>query len=360
MGWLFFCSLYSMLPCLPESVQPASWTCPIQKLMSSGSEPSGPSGFDREKCARHHQVLHFSPWHGGRHLQGMSISFYFLLHRAHHSWLQPWLNPTTRWQSLTIYTSWLQQSGTCSLFCRIQGDRKALGFGQQKFNLHQLGKEFEPKARRPTSGSADLCLITRTPLATVAAHLQVKSHANKQASKQTRVAFIQSSSYCTRVRVGCFFFCRHAGSRLRRVQCRGVELWGASRLFTSEIQTKISLKYQTITSRHQTDPLKVFLSVFVCALTSWIEVWHKYLKRPLFILVCHFLILCCVSDTPTSRPCEECQRVLNAWNTHARTHPRTHTLIHKVGSVIVLNFGIVCHFFLNDIFEWSVSLQSLF
>lgn len=114
-----------------------------------------------------------------------SISFYFLLHRAHHSCLQPWLNPTTRWQSLTIYTSWLQHSGTCSLFCRIQGDRKALGFGQQKFNLHQLGKEFEPKARRPTSGSADLCLITRTPLATVAAHLQVKSHANKQASKQT-------------------------------------------------------------------------------------------------------------------------------------------------------------------------------
>ncbi|KAG7283130.1 hypothetical protein CRUP_033076, partial [Coryphaenoides rupestris] len=52
------------------------------------------------------------------------------------------------------------------------GDRKALGFGQQKFNLHQVGKEFEPKAKRPTSGSADLCLITRTPLTTVAAHLQ--------------------------------------------------------------------------------------------------------------------------------------------------------------------------------------------
>lgn len=212
-AWVVFSSPL-FIPCLPESVQPASWTCPVQKLMSSGSEPSGPSGFDCEKCARHHQVLHFSPWHGGRHLQGVStafpppplfflyasISFYFLLHPAHHSFLQPWLNPTTRWQSLTIYTSWLQHSGTCSLFCRIQGDRKALGFGQQKFNLHQLGKEFEPKARRPTSGSADLCLITRTPLATVAAHLQVKSHANKQASKQTRVAFIQSSSYCILVR----------------------------------------------------------------------------------------------------------------------------------------------------------------
>ncbi|XP_018531225.1 glyoxalase domain-containing protein 5 [Lates calcarifer] len=55
----------------------------------------------------------------------------------------------------------------------FKGNRKALGFGQQKFNLHQLGHEFEPKAKHPTSGSADLCLITRTPLATVAAHLKV-------------------------------------------------------------------------------------------------------------------------------------------------------------------------------------------
>ncbi|KAM9795678.1 glyoxalase domain-containing protein 5 [Neosynchiropus ocellatus] len=55
----------------------------------------------------------------------------------------------------------------------FKGDRKALGFGVQKFNLHQLGKEFEPKAKHPTSGSMDLCLITTTPLAEVAAHLLV-------------------------------------------------------------------------------------------------------------------------------------------------------------------------------------------
>ncbi|XP_070769793.1 glyoxalase domain-containing protein 5 [Enoplosus armatus] len=55
----------------------------------------------------------------------------------------------------------------------FKGNRKALGFGQQKFNLHQLDQEFEPKAKYPTSGSADLCLITKTPLATVAAHLKV-------------------------------------------------------------------------------------------------------------------------------------------------------------------------------------------
>lgn len=53
----------------------------------------------------------------------------------------------------------------------FKGNRKALGFGTQKFNLHQLGKEFEPKAKHPTSGSADLCLITKTPLIVVAAHL---------------------------------------------------------------------------------------------------------------------------------------------------------------------------------------------
>ncbi|XP_034036825.1 glyoxalase domain-containing protein 5 [Thalassophryne amazonica] len=54
----------------------------------------------------------------------------------------------------------------------FKGNRKALAFGQQKINLHQLGQEFEPKAKLPTSGSADLCLITRTPLSTVAAHLK--------------------------------------------------------------------------------------------------------------------------------------------------------------------------------------------
>jgi len=53
------------------------------------------------------------------------------------------------------------------------GDRRyALHFGQQKINLHQAGQEFEPKATYPTPGSADLCLITTTPLTEVRAHLQ--------------------------------------------------------------------------------------------------------------------------------------------------------------------------------------------
>ncbi|KAM9310209.1 glyoxalase domain-containing protein 5 isoform 2-T2 [Pholidichthys leucotaenia] len=54
----------------------------------------------------------------------------------------------------------------------FKGNRKALSFGHQKINLHQLGQEFEPKAKHPTPGSADLCLITKTPLSTVAVHLK--------------------------------------------------------------------------------------------------------------------------------------------------------------------------------------------
>jgi len=42
--------------------------------------------------------------------------------------------------------------------------RTALAFGQSKINLHQAGHEFEPKAHRPTPGSADLCLITTDSL----------------------------------------------------------------------------------------------------------------------------------------------------------------------------------------------------
>jgi len=49
--------------------------------------------------------------------------------------------------------------------------RQALCFGRQKINLHQAGKEFEPKAGRPTPGSADLCFVAATPLDQVIARL---------------------------------------------------------------------------------------------------------------------------------------------------------------------------------------------
>ena len=49
--------------------------------------------------------------------------------------------------------------------------RIALTFGQQKINLHQIGKEFEPKARNVKSGSADLCFIIGTPVEQAINHL---------------------------------------------------------------------------------------------------------------------------------------------------------------------------------------------
>jgi len=52
------------------------------------------------------------------------------------------------------------------------GGRRGLAFGRQKFNLHQAGQEFEPKALKPAPGAIDLCLITNTPLDDVAAHLK--------------------------------------------------------------------------------------------------------------------------------------------------------------------------------------------
>ncbi len=50
--------------------------------------------------------------------------------------------------------------------------RQALRFGNQKINLHSAGREFEPKASQPAPGSADLCFITRVPMADIVAHLQ--------------------------------------------------------------------------------------------------------------------------------------------------------------------------------------------
>jgi catechol 2,3-dioxygenase-like lactoylglutathione lyase family enzyme len=42
--------------------------------------------------------------------------------------------------------------------------RRALRFGPQKINLHQAGREFEPKAAQPVPGSADLCFIAGATL----------------------------------------------------------------------------------------------------------------------------------------------------------------------------------------------------
>ncbi|WP_308004667.1 VOC family protein [uncultured Chryseobacterium sp.] len=54
-------------------------------------------------------------------------------------------------------------------------NRKALTFGNQKINLHQKGKEFEPKAEHPTCGSADLCFISETDIHEVLKELKEKN-----------------------------------------------------------------------------------------------------------------------------------------------------------------------------------------
>ncbi len=52
------------------------------------------------------------------------------------------------------------------------GGRVALSCGTQKINLHQSGKEFEPKAQRVMPGSADLCFIADTPIDEVVEQLR--------------------------------------------------------------------------------------------------------------------------------------------------------------------------------------------
>ena len=49
--------------------------------------------------------------------------------------------------------------------------RKALHFGQQKINLHERGREFEPKAHLPVPGALDLCFIAARPLKEMIAHV---------------------------------------------------------------------------------------------------------------------------------------------------------------------------------------------
>lgn len=71
---------------------------------------------------------------------------------------------------------------SCAFYSRVLGmqvvefgnGRKALAFGRQKINLHRSGAEYVPHAARPTPGSADVCLITATPLAD--ALVEVETH----------------------------------------------------------------------------------------------------------------------------------------------------------------------------------------
>jgi catechol 2,3-dioxygenase-like lactoylglutathione lyase family enzyme len=69
---------------------------------------------------------------------------------------------------------------TCAFYAQVLGmsvttfgdGRRALSFGPQKINLHQYGREFEPKAKKPTPGSADLCFLTSISISDVVEHLR--------------------------------------------------------------------------------------------------------------------------------------------------------------------------------------------
>ncbi|KOC90294.1 VOC family protein [Winslowiella iniecta] len=71
-------------------------------------------------------------------------------------------------------------NGCIDFYTRVLGmelvkfgnNRVAFLFGQQKINVHEYGKEIEPKAHLPVPGSLDLCFIASQPLADIAAHLQ--------------------------------------------------------------------------------------------------------------------------------------------------------------------------------------------
>ena len=51
-------------------------------------------------------------------------------------------------------------------------ERLAFSFGRQKINLHEWGREFEPKAHVAAPGTLDLCFIASVPLDQVIENLQ--------------------------------------------------------------------------------------------------------------------------------------------------------------------------------------------
>ena len=72
-------------------------------------------------------------------------------------------------------------AASCDFYVRALGfgverfgpeERTALTFGEQKINLHEVGREFTPRARVATAGSGDFCLLTETPIDAVVAHLR--------------------------------------------------------------------------------------------------------------------------------------------------------------------------------------------
>jgi catechol 2,3-dioxygenase-like lactoylglutathione lyase family enzyme len=72
---------------------------------------------------------------------------------------------------------------TCHFYHNILGvevvtfdqGRKALKFGNQKINLHELSGDFHPKALAPAYGSGDICLISHNSINQVTLELKQKN-----------------------------------------------------------------------------------------------------------------------------------------------------------------------------------------
>ncbi|KAJ5189706.1 hypothetical protein N7472_008720 [Penicillium cf. griseofulvum] len=63
-------------------------------------------------------------------------------------------------RTVAFYTTYLGMRHEIFTSANQSIPRHALIFGSQKINLHQSGKEFEPKAQDVMPGSADLCFLT--------------------------------------------------------------------------------------------------------------------------------------------------------------------------------------------------------
>jgi catechol 2,3-dioxygenase-like lactoylglutathione lyase family enzyme len=69
---------------------------------------------------------------------------------------------------------------TCEFYERVLrmkridsfGQPTALTFRHQKINIHEVGRTFDPKARFPSPGAGDFCLIAERDITEVRSHIQ--------------------------------------------------------------------------------------------------------------------------------------------------------------------------------------------
>ena len=73
-------------------------------------------------------------------------------------------------QTIAFYTTTLNMTAIT-----FGNNRHALTFGDQKINLHECHSSIHPKAKLPTPGSQDFCLITNISIADMVKKLNEKN-----------------------------------------------------------------------------------------------------------------------------------------------------------------------------------------